>query len=410
MTYPKFEEIWQSKFQDAQENPSEAIWEAIEWQIGYKERQRKKWIAWWAAALIAFFLGDGRLVYNFYGKFFEPPQKSLEANINTAQLVTNSVEPSKILKKHKQNNTYSISDLDQTTSHSLSGLISAEASYELAEEKVAAKRPQEEVVQEALGKPKKRAFWLRTQANIQQMQPEFNFKPKPQMASRILDNPSCFLKEQNLRNEIKSFQHLFTWGAGVEAGWQFHKKLYISSGLHYQSSLFAFQSNSQTPELARVWGKKPDKTPSFTLAATIPVTESIVPEELSSANMIPEPIPQSYQFIQKTDYLIMPIKIGYQNNQHHIWQYGIAMGLENSFLLNNSFESEHKHLQQVYRKNNRWQISGIVEVSLGYKISPTASFLFVPFYRHSFQNKNQPEIFQFNRHNFGVGAGLQIGL
>jgi hypothetical protein len=408
MTYPKFEEIWQSKFQNAQENPSEAIWEAIAWQIGYKERQRKKWIAWWAAALISFFLGDGRLVYNFYGKFFESQaqQSILEVSTNTAPIKENTDIHSKVSKNRERTYSNSIAQTEQKANHSVLPIL-AEAAFELAEEKVAAKTSEEATAQEALGKPKKRAFWLKTYANTQQVKPDFAYTPKLPAASRMIPNLQSVQKEQNLQKEISSFKHIFTWGVGMEVGWQFHKNFYVSSGLHWQRSLFAFQSKSKIPELAQFWGRVPENTQSFSRPQT-PMVEAIIKEEDAVAAMA-EPIAPIYQFEQKMDYLTMPIKIGYQQIKHR-WQYGVAMGIENSFLLNNTFRGADEEFSGVYEFTNRWQAAALAEISVGVRLNHKITLLMNPSFRQFLDNPLGKSSLQFNSKGLGIGAGLQISL
>ncbi|MFN3316309.1 MAG: hypothetical protein ACK40K_05820, partial [Raineya sp.] len=189
MTYPKFEEIWKNKFQNAQENPSEAVWEAIAWQIGYKERQRKRWIAWWAAALIAFFLGDGRLVYNFYGKLWSGDWQKDDITEIVSQANQENIKKNDFLVKKKKQGEQKTSQIftPQINYQEQKNLFVAEAAYELEQEKIASKRPPE-AIEEAVGKPKKRAWWLKTYADAQNVQMQYIYTPQLPIASRMMPN------------------------------------------------------------------------------------------------------------------------------------------------------------------------------------------------------------------------------
>lgn len=406
MTYPKFEDIWQSKFQNAEEVPSKAVWEAIAWQIGYQERQRKKWIAWWAAALIAFFLGDGRLVYNFYGKFFEyTEQKEFLAERSTPINQQRNEEVKKILVIQKKGTDKAT---NQATTNQASQLLTAEAAYELSAEKIASKRPQEEIAEEALIKPKQRAWWLKNYANAQYIQPSLTYTPQLSLAARMMPNLQSVQKEQMLQKEIASFRHIFSWGAGVELGWHFHRHFYVSSGVHWQRSLFAFESSSQTPELAQLWGRLPKKTQSYSLQPP-PIIETALPEE-TVMNIAAEPVQSPiYHFKQKMDFLTIPIKLGYQKAGYR-WQYSVAVGLENNFLLDNTFQSADATFSQVYQNTNRWQRSALAEISVAVRLNHKLALHVSPTYRQFLDGFNASSSFQFNAKSWGVGAGLQLGL
>ncbi|GAB4131417.1 MAG: hypothetical protein OHK0045_24450 [Raineya sp.] len=412
MTYPKFEEIWQSKFQNAQENPSEAIWEAIAWQIGHKERQRKKWIAWWAAALIAFFLGDGRFVYKFYGEFF----KGIWQKETTAVLVTkdnNGVQ--KNTEKAEANVSKKIkkeifqTSVSQQNHQEEAHFFAAEAAYELAAEKVASKKSSEETVKEVLGKPKKRAFWLKTYTQVQHIQPNFSYSPQLPLASRMMLNLQSAQKEQNLQKELSSFRHLFTWGLGVEMGWQFHKNFYLLSGLQFQRSTFSFESGSSRPELAHFWGKIPESEPIANRepAPMMIETETDVISMASPATIAPT---ATYQFRQRMDLITIPLKLGYQQVGNR-WQYGVAAGVENSFLLSNTFQSKEENFGEVAQKANRLQIVALAEISVAFRINHKISLHISPSFRQFLTSPiaHNPNL-KINNQSFGIGTGVQIGL
>ena len=413
MTYPKFEEIWQNKFRNAQETPSEVVWEAIAWQIGYKERQRRRWIAWWAAALIAFFLGDGRLVYNFYGKFFEYQIEAIAEAIPETETRDNK-NAQTLVNKQKQRKI-SVTLLSPYANHQEApNFFVAEAAYELAEDKIASKRPQEEIPQEILGKPKKRAWWLKSYANSQHIQSIYTYKPNlPLIASRMMPNLQSVQREQNIQKEIASFRHIFTWGAGLELGWQFHKNFYVSSGMHFQRSLFSFESNSHRPELATFWGRLPEITQPNSIVATSPtiIETAILEESTSSGIGANKPTTLStYRFTQKMDYLSIPIKLGYQKVEHR-WQYGAALGLENSFLLSNTFKNSEENFGQVMQNANRLQVAALAEISVGFRLNHKTTLHISPVYRQFLTSPlaKNPDL-QINKNSLGIGAGLQIGL
>jgi hypothetical protein len=408
MTYPKFEEIWQSKFKDAQETPSEAVWEAIAWQVGYKERQRKKWIAWWAAALVAFFLGDGRLVYNFYGKLFDGNwQNETIAEINPLTQQEENKIIKNFLNKKTQEKKKTSTHLPEKQNHEKNTFFVAEAAYELAEEKVASKRTEKEVSLQELGKPKKRAFWLKNYAQTQYVQHKYTYKPTLLEFSRMLPNLQSLQSEQTLQKEIASFRHIFSWGVGAELGWLFHKNFYISSGLHYQKSLFSFQSYSQSPELAKIWGRLPEKTQDFSTIPTPTIIEASAIES-SVSTAINEPV--TYRFTQEIAYLTLPIKLGYQKIGHR-WQYGVTLGIENSFLLNNTFKSTEETFRQVYQNVDRCQIVTLAEVSVGFRLNHKTTLHISPTFRKFLKSPFvQSNELQLSTDSFGVGAGLQIGL
>ena len=413
MTYPKFEEIWQSKFQNAQENPNEAVWEAVAWQIGHKERQRKRWIAWWAAALIAFFLGDGRFVYNFYGEIFNGVWKQETAigeSLQISQKENKSeqvfVDRNRKVKKEVGESVPSLKDKEEIN------VFVAEAAYELTEEKVAAKRPQDETIKEALGKPKKRAWWLKSYANTNHIQSKYTYTSTlPTIASRMMPNLQTVQREQNLQKEIASFQHIFTWGLGAEMGWQFHKNFYVSSGLHWQRSLFAFESSTKTPELAQFWGRLSERTKSA-MSPAPSMMEAILIEEnqLTSATSAELPPLENYRFTQQIDYLSVPIKLGYQKISNR-WQYGVALGLENNFLISNTFRSAEENFGEVSQKANRLQTAALAEVSVGFRLNHKTSLHFSPSFRQFLGSSiaHNPNL-QVSNKSFGVGLGLQIGL
>jgi len=411
MTYPKFEEIWQSKFKDAQETPSEAVWEAIAWQVGYKERQRKKWIAWWAAALIAFFLGDGRLVYNFYGKLFDGnwQNETIAEIAPQPERNTNPIVPN-FLNKKTQEKRKTPTHLSEKQSYEENTFFVAEAAYELAEEKVASKKPEEETPLEKLGKPKKRAFWLKNYAQTQYVQHKYSYKLMLPEFGRMLSNLQSLQREENLRKEIASFRHIFSWGVGAELGWQFHKNFYISSGLHYQRSLFSFQSYSQSPELAKIWGRLPEKTQNYFSAISTPIVIETYAIEDNAGMAINEPNYSTYRFTQEMQYLTVPIKLGYQQTGHR-WQYGAAIGMENNFLLNNTFRSAEETFGRVYQNTDRLQAVGLVEVSVGLRLNYRTTLHISPTFRKALGSPfKQSNELQLSTNSFGIGLGLQVGL
>jgi len=411
MTYPKFEEIWQSKFQNAQKIPSEAVWEAIAWQIGAKERQRKKWIAWWAAALVAFFLGDGRFVYNFYGEIFTgiwKQETTIAGNLQTNQ--KESKEEQTFVKKNKKIKKEIGAFVPSSERQEGANFFFVEAAYDLAEQQVAAKRPHDEIIEEVLGKPKKKSWWLKTYANAQNIQTAFAYTPQLPIATRMVPNLQTIQKEHNLQKEIASFRHIFTWGLGTEIGWQFHKNFYVSSGLHWQRSLFAFESNSRTPELLSFWGRRPVKEPIFS-SMPISTVETVVVEEntISMADEEAAALPV-YHFKQRMDFHVMPIKLGYQRVGHR-WQYGVALGLENNFLLSNTFRSAEENFGEVSQNANRLQMAALAEISVGFRLNHKTSLHISPSFRQFLGSSVVPNpSLQVSNKNFGVGFGLQIGL
>jgi len=226
----------------------------------------------------------------------------------------------------------------------------------------------------------------------------------------MLPNLQSLQREQTLQKEIASFGHIFSWGVGAELGWQFHKNFYISSGLHYQRSLFSFQSYSQSPELAKIWGRLPEKTQNYFSAISTPIVIETSAIEDNAGMAINEPNYSTYRVIQEMQYLTVPIKLGYQQTGHR-WQYGAAIGMENNFLLNNTFRSAEETFGQVYQNTDRLQAVGLAEVSVGFRLNHRTTLHISPTFRKALKSPfKQSNELQLSTNSFGIGLGLQVGL
>jgi hypothetical protein len=159
---------------------------------------------------------------------------------------------------------------------------------------------------------------------------------------------------------------------GIEGGYQINPRWYVTTGVHLTRNMASIDvdGDNKYPEIAKFYGKIP-VTPIASLAIATPNIEAIVPESQENiplTNLMATQEPKTKKFIHKTDYISIPVKVGYQLN-HTRFRYAVALGAEGSYLLNNSFSSQEEQLNQVTEHLNRYQVSALAEVSVGFSVS-----------------------------------------
>ncbi|MCU0438674.1 MAG: outer membrane beta-barrel protein [Raineya sp.] len=376
-----FEQEWRDKMLYANVAPNETVWEGIALHLAQKRKKSrtKKWIFWWAAAMFPLFLGDGQFLWFSNGNAtYVSSQKNSQATVyQPPTLKTNT--PTKIKNTITTKKTVN-------TQESKFG-FTASADYSLEAQKFLSKRQSEDKVLEALGKPKQKRLWMQTYSSLEQSFTKFDFYSLAPTASRNpFLSPAITLAEKRVKAELASYTPLVSWRLGIEGGYQINHRWYVATGLHFTRSIasLAVDAQNKYPEIAKFYGEIP-VTP-IPVAAMTPTSniEAIAPESqdipLTSFMAVTEP--KSKKFIQKTDYISIPVKVGYQI-QHARFRYAVALGAEGSYLLNNSFSSQEEQLNQVVEHLNRYQISALAEVSAGLAVSDKIILHVSPTFRKS---------------------------
>ncbi|KOY87457.1 hypothetical protein AD998_16105 [bacterium 336/3] len=404
-----FEQEWRDKMLYANVAPNETVWEGVALHLAQKRKKShtKKWIFWWAAAMFPLFLGDGQFLW-FSNENTTPltQQQNETVTIHQPQtLTTNTPTKAKniIIKK------------EPLPTHENKLVFVASADYGLESQKILSKRQSEEKPLEVLGKPKQRRFWMQTYSSLEQSFTKFDFHSLVPTASRSpFVSPAIAQVEKRVKDELASYTPLVSWRLGIDGGYQINHHWYVTTGLHFTRNIASLDVNAQNkyPEIAKFYGEIP-VTPIPIAIATIPTTpnvESIVTEDqdmlITTFMAVAEP--KSKKFIQKTDYISIPVKVGYQIQKNR-FRYALALGAEGSYLLNNSFSSQEEQLNQVVKHLNRYQVSALAEISVGVSVSDKALLHISPTFRKSLNSPfaiNSP-LQQTQNFTIGLSGGVQ---
>jgi Outer membrane protein beta-barrel domain len=406
-----FEKEWRDKMLYANVAPNELVWDGIALHLSQKRKKshKKRWIIWWAAAMLPLFLGDGHLISFFRGYSIPTPLEKTE-NITKTKISSDYI---KIPTQPKTIISNKVSNYQKYQPK-----FTASADYELESQKILSKKQIEDKPLEALGKPKQRRFWMQTYSSIEQNFTKLNFYSLAPASSRSpFDNPAIVLADKRVKDELASYTPLMSWRLGIDGGYQINRHWYISAGIHFTRNIasMSVDGNSKYPEIAKFYGKIPVMPAPIpvAIALTTPNVETIVTESqnmLTPTNLVTlSPLePEPNRFIQKTDYISLPIKIGYQVQKNH-FRYAVAIGAEGSYLLNNSFISKNESINQVVEHLNRYQVSALAEVSMGISISNKMLLHISPHFRKSLISPfaiNSP-LQQTQNFTVGLSSGIQ---
>jgi len=401
-----FEQEWRDKMLYANVTPNENVWEGIALHLSQnrKKKDKKRWFVWWVAAMFPLLLGDGKLNWQSKGDvLFSPPEYQKVS-------VEHSVEQQTPFVKKE-------TTITQKTCKPKSAqpiVFQATADYELASENILSRGSKETTPLELLGKPKARRWWIQTYSALEQNHSVLSFNSLTPVASRSpFASPAIALVEKNIKKELESRTPLVSWRAGLDMGYQATKHWYVATGVHFNRSIVSLDVDgyNEYPEIAKFYGNVPVTIPPVHVATSInPTTETIVPESSDNVPitsfLVEEKKPK--RFLQKTDYINIPIKVGYQIQRNHL-RYAMAIGAEGSYLLNNSFQSTNNQLNQVVEHLNRYQVSAIAEVSVGFLASDKILLHVSPQFRKAFVSpfaSNSP-LQQVSNSTLGISGGVQ---
>ncbi|MDW8295350.1 MAG: outer membrane beta-barrel protein [Raineya sp.] len=414
-----FEHIWQEKFLYASVSPSDRVWEMIALQIDEKRQQRRrKIIAWWAAAMLALFLGDGELLYQgkgLLGKWLGEKQEIIQNfSIHSANNEKINFTPAHSLQSQK-NNFDELNFIAQTPETAI--IQEPEKVENIIEEKKEEVLPKEnkkeEVEEEAVGTPKVKRWWIQRGLQVGGFQQYWHYTPTPLLMGRMLTNPDeqiMLKREENLLKEIASYRTLCTWGAGMDLGYQLNQHWFVSGGFQYRKTYAIFQSYSQVPILAKLYGNVPNLDAQTPPASHVAIAEGVgmVEGETEQALAIPEPAPETeITYRHTTETINIPLKVGFQV-QKNKWRYAVAVGAEANFLVNNTFSSENATYSSVFQKVNRIQYAGVAELQIGYQLTPKLYLQASPSFRNAltplFRNASPLQL--RNQQTWLLGLGM----
>lgn len=378
-----FEQIWQEKLLNLSISPPEKVWEAIALQLdGQYQQRRKKAIAGWIAATIALFLGDGTLLYqsqNIINKWWGNPLVTT-MHTNQEKLSDNYTTQINLQKKNANSNrsNSSIPMLQDNSSPATCQAVLESPPPTQEKDSIAPKKEDslnKDLAEEKLGKPKAKRWWLQRSLQLGTFKQQWHYTPTFTQAGRMLITPQeqiLLKREENLLKEIDTYKTLCTWGAGIEAGLQINKNWFISTGLQWRKNYAKFQSTAPIPILAKYFGNVPnldvDTPPTIPLFSS-PTIEIADQEPSLSTNLASSIQTNEIIYTHTTEFINIPVKVGYQI-QKNKWRYALCTGIEVNFLIGSTFFSKAATYSSVFQKVNRTQKSGVVELQIGYQVTP----------------------------------------
>ncbi len=414
-----FEQIWQEKMLNASITPSDRVWEAIALQIDEKHQQkRRKILAWWAAAILALFLGDGELVYQskgLIGKWFSKtanPDTEITQNADITSTNTFRTIPPRNTKNVRINKFVQIFNEGEIKQENQLN-IQAKAEFETEKKAVLPKKHEQELTNEKVGTPKAKRWWVQRNASIGSFRQNWHYTPLSNLAGRMLSTPQeqfMLKREENLLKEIATYRTLCTWTIGTDLGFQINKNWYVSSGFQWRSNYAIFQSNAPVPIIAKFYGNVPnldaEAPPTNTLVST--PTIEMVEGELNQISALPTATETEITYRHTTEFISIPLKVGYQV-QKNKWRCAVAVGTEANFLVNSTFSSENATYSSVFQKVNRVQYAGLAELQIGYQVAPKLYLQIAPSFRNTFTPlfKDFSALQVQNQQSWFIGVGLQ---
>lgn len=379
-----FEQIWQEKLLNASISPREKVWEAIALQINEQQQRRKKAIAWWIAATIALFLGDGTLIYrtqSVINKWWGKVLLTTTSHVNQEkqEKLSSNYATKKSLKKKNTNshNSNSIAATLQDNNLSSNAQI-LESTLIEKKDNIAPKKEDslnKDLAEEKLGKPKAKRWWIQRSLQAGIFKQQWHYASTFIQTGRMLVTPQeqiLLKREENLLKEINTYKTLCTWGAGIETGFQINKNWFITAGLLWRKNYARFQSDAPVPILAKYFGNVPnldvDNPPTSHILSS-PTIETVDQELVLTTNFATSTPTNEITYTHTTESINVPIKLGYQI-QKNKWRYALCTGIETNFLISSTFSSKIATYSSVFQKVNRIQKSGLVELQVGYQVTP----------------------------------------